>query len=146
MADLDLIYEKDGIISIPPGYIRATINRELSDKLYPEPGGYFLDQGQAVFTFPMEPYKEIDITKVEIKINVFYGNSALSVYKSDEQEFVEAGDGISIKHSPGIISIDPTALKNYIDEQGNLQIKVSVQQRNSISMELPSLIIEGRRR
>jgi len=146
MADLDLVYEKDGIVSIPPGFIRATINKELSDKLFPELGGYYLEQGQAVFTFPMEPYKEIELTKIEIKINAFYGNSSLSIYKADEQEFVEAGDGISIKHSPGTISIDPAVLNNYIDEQGNLQIKVAVQQRNSISLELPSLIIEGRRR
>jgi len=145
MVDLDVVYEKDGVISIPPGYIEPTINTVLSDRIIPEPGGFYLEKGQVVFTFSMKSFKEIELSKIEIYVTSFYGKSFMSIYDIESKEFVDAGDGVKIDQMNGIITIEPEALQKYIDEEDNLQIKVETDSRNSISMPFPSLVIEGRR-
>lgn len=146
MADLDVVCERDGVISTPPGYISPIINTELSDSISPEAGGIYLDRGQVVFEFLMKPYEEIELSKIEINTDSFYGKPFLSIYDTESKEFVEAGDGIEIDQVQGIITIEPEALEKYINEEGNLQIKVETGSRNPVSMPLPSLVIEGRRR
>lgn len=146
MADLDTRFEKDGFISIPPGYIRATINRELSDQVNKiGTGEIYLDRGQIVFTLPMDSYKEIELSRVEIKTNIYYGNPLFSVYDTVEETFTDEGEGIKINEGNGTISIEPEALERYIDDQGNLHFKVEANGRDSISIQLPSLVIEGRK-
>lgn len=145
MIDLDVAYEKDGIISIPPGCIKAILNKELSDDIIPDRGGFYLERGQLVFTFSMKAFNEIELSKIEIDAASFYGKPFLSIYDVESKEFVGMGDGIKIDQIQGVITIEPEALEKYIDEEDNLQIKVETDNRNPVSMSFPSLIIEGRR-
>ncbi len=156
---LDVPYEKDKEVYIPPGINMAVLESEKSQGIAYIEGNTltYLNGGEGAFYFNMEPYGDLEYSKLEIYVNYQGVAPELYVYHPEKDEYVNAGDGLSIDNSQGLISIDGHAVQQYITPQGRLELKVRVFNVSSTSnppykpdtprtIQLPTLSIEGRRR
>jgi len=156
---LDVPYEKDKNVYIPPGVVMAVLEREKSQGIAYTEGNTvaYLNGGEGAFYFNLKPYEDLEYSKLEIYVNYQGVVPELYVYHPEKGEYVNAGDGLSIDNSQGLISIDGQAVQEYITPQGRLELKVKVVNNPANpdsqykpdtqgTIQLPTLSIEGRRR
>lgn len=156
IMQLDIPYEKDKNVYIPPGVIIGVLEKEKSQRITYTDGNAlgYLSNGEAAFYFNMEPYSDLEYSKVEIYVNCEGIVPELYVYHPEKGEYVNAGDGILVDNSQGLISIDGHAVREYMSPQGRLELKVKMLDIPSASpykpdvprtVQFPTLSIEGRR-
>lgn len=143
---LDMEFEKDGVVSIPPGYVKGILDVQASDSVFPEYSGFYLERGQAVFYFDMSSYMDLDISKFEIIVTPYNGSIGLSIYDIELGDYIDVGDNITNDRARGTISINPNDLNGFVSENGLLYLRVHGEPRGYTNFETPTLVIEGRQR
>lgn len=149
----------DGHISIPPGVIGAEIDGERSQNLdtyeiYDNPSSIYLYNSKRVsFYFDMTNFKDIYIDKCVIHIktiendNMSAENLYIKLYDVQSGSYVDENEGFTIDRKKGIITLQPSYIERFLDENNRLYIDVGFSgQSDHVDIEVfnPTLEIEGR--
>ena len=142
-ADLKVSYEKDGRISIPPGAVLALFDANRSQDVFPDQNGYFIDRGIAVFSFDMNPFLNMELTKLQIHVGLpdSAAEVMLRVPSTDESEAIEE----KLMYPGGIIELPIDELQRYLREDGKLEFSIEYTERRGVYINVPALVVEGRR-
>lgn len=149
----------DGHISIPPGVMGAEIDGERSQDLdtyeiYDNPSSIYLYNSKRVsFYFDMTNFKDIYIDKCIIYIkaiqngNISAENLYIKLYDVQSGSYVDENEGFTIDREKGIVTLQPSYIERFLDENNRLYINVGINaQSDYIDIEVfnPTLEIEGR--
>ncbi|HZJ57011.1 MAG TPA: hypothetical protein VFD89_02090 [Clostridia bacterium] len=146
LSGFDIVYERDGQVGIPPGYVKGILKKELSDMIHSDDSIFYLDRGKGVFEFDMTPYMDLELTKIEVVARPYGDPIGLSPLDAGEGDYMDEDDSITYHKARGAIIISPDSISRFIDDEGKMLIKIEGRPREYISFEAPTLIIEGRKR
>lgn len=145
-SSFDIAYERDGMISLPPGYIKGILNQGLSKDITSADMGFYLEGGQATFDFYMSDYMDYDLSKIEINARLFDGSMEISLYDAEKGVYIDSDDAIDIDKNRGSIIINSESLSRFVSEEGVLRIEIQSKIRDYCNFDTPTLVIEGRKR
>ncbi|NLC44015.1 MAG: hypothetical protein GX783_07000 [Clostridiales bacterium] len=137
IGSMDLLVEKSGMISIPPGMIMGSFEEDMS-RLVDHGGDMFYihdNHGYAVFSIDMSPYMHLQDLRILLGSGVMYGNGIMQIFNLDEEDYADIrGESITI---------DSNNLDMYVDVDNMIYLK-AVPNHDYAEVGLPTIALEGR--
>lgn len=148
IGDLDVNFEKNGYIYVPPGFISATINDIKSDNVSFSPDCITLENSNAVFDLDISQFKDTNIDKLRIRVPLIDDNKApfvtLAVYDPQTDTYIDSADGLSVDKALLVITMDGSAVKRFIKNNGFIELAVNTSA--PVEIKPPTVEIKGRKR
>jgi hypothetical protein len=137
MGSMPYTIEKDGFISIPPGFFFGRLEEDLSSRIESGKEMIFISnvQDYAVFSVDLSEFKDLRDLRAQIGVSYFSGQGVFQVLDLEEQGYVEIGSNT--------LEIDESNISRYMDENGLIYLKVQPRM-DQLEMSLPSVTLEGR--
>lgn len=138
MGSMDLIVEKEGMVSIPPGMLTGRLEHSMSQN-FDDGGDVFYvhdSDGYAVFSADLSPYIHLADLKVQIGISLMHGDGTIQILDLEQGDYVEV--------QADIIFIDEGNLSKYVDVNNMVYLKVLPGYDQYVEVGLPTITLEGR--
>ncbi|MBE3102233.1 MAG: hypothetical protein IMZ47_08205, partial [Firmicutes bacterium] len=137
-GELYVDIEKEGFISIPPGFMSGKYESEMSkNAIYEKDSVYINDfRDYAVFSIDISPYTDLIDLRAQIGIAYQHGQGELYIYDLEKEDYIEV--------EGSVINLDDNNKDQYIDVDGDIYLKVQPLIDQSIGVGFPTVALEGR--
>ncbi len=137
MGTMELVVEREGMVSIPPGMLYGRYEEDLS--LYTDKSGDYYythhPSGYAVFSVDLSPFIHLEDLKVIIGVDLQYGG-IIQIYDMEE------GDYTYVKEDT--IAMDESNFHQYLDSENKAYLKILPAGDTYLETGAPTITLEGR--
>lgn len=141
--DIDLSFEKDGILDVPSGVIQPVFIPEGSSSasLMP-PKGISIENGSAILAFNLSSFKDFDITDIELTVPAYDPNrTQMLIYDNLKKEYIDVAE-----EGMGNLRFNQADVGRFVDDMGWLKLKIVSKDSSGIGLQIPDIAIKGVKR